>query len=92
MGNLLRASEPAFLLKFDGKMTHEHCPELEDKVIDAMRRYMRLEIDLSEVVEIDHCGLRLVGLLQKVGVVVAASGVVEHASRSLPGTLHSAAL
>ena len=82
----------AFYLKFDGKMTHDVYRELEDRVIDAMRRHEHLEVDLSEVSEIDLCGLHLVGLLQSVGVIVAASSVVEQASKRLMSTLQSATL
>ncbi|MFZ4535293.1 hypothetical protein [Propionivibrio sp.] len=91
MENLTHTGETAFLLKFDGKMTYAFYRELEDRVIDAMRRYKRLEIDLSKVTEIDLCGLHLVGLLLTAGIIVATSDVVERASRSLIGTLHAAA-
>ena len=92
MDDLLQPCETVFQIKFDGKMTFEFYRELEDRVIDAMRRYKNLEIDLSEVNEIDLCGLHLVGLLQSVGVIVAASPVVEQASKGLLSTLHAAAL
>ncbi|MFZ4538588.1 hypothetical protein [Propionivibrio sp.] len=92
MENLLKPNETSFHIKFGGKMTYEFYRELEDKVIDAMRRYNHLEIDLSEVSEIDICGLHLVGLLQRAGVIVATSPVVEQASRGLLSTLHAAAL
>ncbi|MFZ4536013.1 STAS domain-containing protein [Propionivibrio sp.] len=92
MENLLQPSESPFLLKFDGKMTYPFYRELEERVTDAMQRYKCLEIDLSEVSEIDLCGLHLVGLLQSAGVIVAASPIVEQASRNLFSTLRSAAL
>lgn len=92
METISQFCEAAHILKFEGKMTHEFYRELEDKVIDAMRRHKHLAIDLSEVSEIDLCGLHLVGLLQSVGVIVAASPVVEHASRRLLSTLNAAAL
>ena len=92
MNNLPQSRDPAFLLKFDGKMTYAFHQELEEKVIDAMRRYSRLELDLSEVTEIDPCGLHLVGLLLSGGVIVATSNVVEQATKSLLGSLHSAVL
>ncbi len=84
--------EPPFCLKLGGKMTYEFYRELEDNIFNAMRRYSNLEIDLSEVREIDLCGLHLVGLLQSVGVIVAASPVVEHASRRLLTALRASAL
>lgn len=92
MGNSLRSSETAFCLKFGGKMTYEFYRELEDRVIDAMQRYGRLEIDLSEVSEIDLSGIHLIGLLKNVGVIVATSPLVEQASRGLLASLSAAAL
>jgi ABC-type transporter Mla MlaB component len=92
MDNTLHPGETAFHLKFGGKMTYEFYRELEDRVIDAMQRYKRLEIDLSEVSEIDLSGIHLIGLLQNVGVIVATSPVVEQASRSLLASLRAAAL
>lgn len=92
MEDSLQSGETAFYLKFDGKMTYEFYRELEDRVIDAMQRYKRLEIDLSEVSEIDLCGIHLIGLLRNVGVIVATSPVVEQASRGLLASLSAAAL
>lgn len=92
MENSVQSSEAAFPLKFQGKMTYEFYRELEDRVIDAMQRYQRLEIDLSEVSEIDLCGLHLVGLLRSVGVIVAMSPVVEQSSKALLSPLRAAAL
>ncbi|MFZ4535352.1 hypothetical protein [Propionivibrio sp.] len=92
MESLPLERETAFQLKFAGKLTREFYRELEDRVIDAMRRYKKLEVDLSEVIEIDLCGLHLVGLLVSAGVIVATSAVVEQASKNLLGTLNAAAL
>lgn len=89
----LRAGDDApFRLKFDGKMTKEFYKAQEDKVIDAIRLNTKLEIDLSEVTEIDLCGLHLVGLLQSAGVIVATSPIVAETSRRLLSTLYSGAL
>ena len=92
MGCLRAGNDAPFRLKFDGKMTNDYYPALEDKVIDAIRLNQRLEIDLSEVTEIDLCGLHLVGLLQSVGVIVATSPIVAETSRRLLSTLYSGAL
>lgn len=74
-------------LVFDGSMTFTHARELEDRVIEAMRRYEHLEIDLGGVEEIDIFGIHLLGLLQGVGgndaSIVSASPVVEQASARL---------
>jgi hypothetical protein len=37
--------------------------EMADRNIDAMRRYNRLEIDLSVIIEIDQYGLHLTAML-----------------------------
>jgi len=59
--------EHACRLVFDGKLTMEFARELEDRIIDALRRYTRFEIDLSGVDEIDICGIHLLGVLDAVG-------------------------
>jgi hypothetical protein len=92
MQSSLQSGETAFNLKFDGKMTGEFYRQFEDRLIDAMQRYKRLEIDLSGVSEIDLCGIRLIGLLKNVGVIVATSPVVEQASRAGPASFAAAAL
>lgn len=78
----------AFRLKFEGKMTFDVWKDLEARVIDAMRRYKHLEVDLSGVQEIDLCGLHLVGLLRTVGTIVATSPAVEQSSRRLLLSTH----
>ena len=74
-------------LTFAGDMTLEHSAELEDRIIDAMRRYEHLEVDLSGVNGIDYCGIHMLGLLHSVGGkavdIVATSPVVEQALRRL---------
>jgi len=92
MENNGQACEAGFRLKFVGKMTYESYWEQEDRVIDTMRRHKSLEIDLGEVSEIDLCGLHLVGLLHRVGVIVASSPVIEQAARRLLVSHNSAAL
>jgi ABC-type transporter Mla MlaB component len=92
MENRPPAGTTRFYFKLDGKMTYEFYRELEERVANAIRRDQSLEIDLSEVVEIDLCGLHLIGVLQSAGVIVATSPVVEKASRRLLETLNSAAL
>lgn len=84
--------ENASRLKFHGKMTHEFYHEQEDRIIDAMRRHESLEIDLSEVEEVDLCGLHLIGLLKSVGTIVATSPAVALAANRLISSLQSASL
>lgn len=83
-------------LTFAGKMTLAHSEQLEDALIDAMRRYTKLEVDLSGVREIDHCGLHLLGLLHSIAgkevAIVANSPIVEQASRRLLTSLRGASL
>lgn len=88
MEQAIAADNNAFRLKFEGKMTFDVWKDLEERVIDAMRRYKHLEVDLSEVQEIDLCGLHLVGLLRTVGTVVAVSPAVEQSSRRLLASTH----
>ena len=92
MENALQSGDTAFNIKFDGKMTHEFYKELEGRVMDAMRRHKKLAIDLSEVSEIDLCGIHLIGLLKSAGDIVATSPVVEQATRGLLSSLSAAAL
>lgn len=67
-----------------GKVTQEFSAQLEAGIINAMRRYPRLAVDLSGVREIDRCGLRLLELMQNLGGkevdIVATSPAVERAS------------
>ena len=51
-------------LAFDGKMTHEFSVEMEDEIINLMRRHSYLKIDLSAVCEIDSYGILLIDVLQ----------------------------
>jgi ABC-type transporter Mla MlaB component len=63
-----------------GQVTKEHSAILEAGILYAMRRYSRLQVDLSGVAEIDGNGLRLLQLMQSLGGesvdIVAASPVV----------------
>lgn len=72
-----------FRLIFDGSMTMDFANQLEDRILDAMRKYRHLEVDLSGVREIDLCGIHLIRLLQTVGGkavdFVATSPIVERA-------------
>lgn len=62
----LIAKENACRLIFEGRLTFEFARELEDNIIDALRRYTQFEIDLSGVQEIDLCGIHLLGVLDAV--------------------------
>lgn len=53
-------------LVFEGSLTIEFARELEDRIIDALRRYTEFEVDLSGVEEIDVCGIHLLGVLEAV--------------------------
>ncbi len=74
-------------LTFDGSITFGFWRELEDKIIDALRRYTHFDVDLSGIREIDLCGLHLLEMLRSVGgknvVIVADSLLVDQASRRL---------
>lgn len=74
-------------LVFAGQVTFAFARELEDRIIDALRRYTRFEVDLSAISEIDLCGLHLLRVLDTVGgdnvKTVADSSLVEQARRQL---------
>ncbi|HEX6735112.1 MAG TPA: STAS domain-containing protein [Azonexus sp.] len=67
-----------------GRITEEFSAQLEAGVVDAMRRYPRLTVDLSGVAEIDHFGVRFLKLMQNLGgkelAIVATSPAVEQAT------------
>lgn len=72
---------------FDGCLTFEHARELEDHVIHALRRFTSFELDLSEVEEIDLCGLHLLQVIFSIcgtkAVLTAGSQILEQASQRL---------
>lgn len=79
-----------FRLILDGSMTIAFANQIEDRILDAMRKYKRLEVDLSGVREIDLCGIHLIRLLQAVGGkavdFIATSPIVEQAVKGLLST------
>ncbi|MBI2277658.1 MAG: STAS domain-containing protein [Dechloromonas sp.] len=76
-------SESDCRLVFEGAMTHEFSRQMEDRVIDLMRRHHCLQVDLAGVEEIDLFGVHLIGVLQNLGGhsvdIIAASPAVERA-------------
>lgn len=74
-------------LVFDGNLTMEFARDLEDRIIDALRRYTHFEIDLSGVREIDICGIHLLGVLDALGgsnvTIVDTSPAVQRAYERL---------
>lgn len=75
-------------ITFTGPMTYEHSREMENQIINAMRRHPRLDVDLSSVDEIDLCGIHLLCMLKSYGGdavhIVATSPTVENALQKLP--------
>jgi ABC-type transporter Mla MlaB component len=75
--------ENACRLVFEGSLTFEFARELEDNIINALRRYTQFELDLSGVCEIDICGIHLLGVLDAVAgkhvEVVDTSPIVKQA-------------
>lgn len=98
MTNALVVGEAEFRLTFNSKMTFEFVAEIEKMMLDALRRYIHIEVDLSKVREIDICGVHLLGFLEsftdKGLVIIATSPVVEQAYERLhrPLCLDKAAL
>lgn len=80
----------------EGCLTFQFARELEDRIIDALRRYSHFELDLSGVREIDLHGLHLLRLLTTVGgdkvATVAGSPVVDQAQRRLLASRRSICL
>ncbi|HJW25060.1 MAG TPA: STAS domain-containing protein [Rhodocyclaceae bacterium] len=87
MNMTLIDQQHACRLVFGGSLTIEFARELEDRIIDALRRYSDFEIDLSGVQEIDVCGIHLLGVLDAVGgshvTVVDSSPAVQRAYERL---------
>lgn len=79
----LLCNESGCRLVFAGRMTIEFARYVEDRIIDALRRYRNFDVDLSAVSEIDLCGVHLLGVLRTIGGagvrIVATSPVVDHA-------------
>lgn len=70
----------------DGRMTSQFSRQIEDRLIDAMRRHPRIELDLSGVEEIDRSGVNHLRQLKRLGgngiAIVASSPVIEHATQT----------
>lgn len=83
-------------LVFEGAMTHEFSRQLEDRVIDLMRRHPSLKIDLSGVCEIDLFGIHFLGVMKNLGGssvdIVAASPIVDRAMTRWPSTSRGTSL
>lgn len=74
-----------------GQVTEQYSAQLEAGILNAMRRYPHLTVDLSGVAEIDRFGIRLLKLMQDLGGkevdIVATSPAVDRASGAhLPST------
>jgi hypothetical protein len=83
MNNALNSGNTPFLLTLKSNMTFEFAGEIEDMILDALRRYTHVQVDLSKVSEIDICGIHLLGLLESFankGVeIIAISPAIEKA-------------
>lgn len=90
MNIMLNSNADGACLILEGAMTHRFSSQLEDRIIDSMRRYSQLRVDLSGVSEIDLCGIHLLGVLRSFGEdavrIVNPSPVVEAALSKLPGS------
>ncbi|HZX32139.1 MAG TPA: STAS domain-containing protein [Rhodocyclaceae bacterium] len=79
--------EHACRIIFGGRLTMDNAVEMEDRIIDALRRYQKFEVDLSGVQEIDVCGIHLLGVLDAVAgtqvKVVDSSPAVQRAYERL---------
>lgn len=79
----LICNERGCRLVFAGRLTIDFARYVEDRIIDALRRYRNFDVDLEAVSEIDLCGVHLLGVLRTIGgagvQIVASSPVVERA-------------
>jgi len=68
-------------LVFEGSMTCKFAREIENSIIDMMRRHPKINVDLSRVHEIDRCGVHLLSVLKSFGgdavKIIATSSEVE---------------
>lgn len=68
-------------LIFEGSMTCKTALDIEKQIINTMRAYRSIDVDLSKVTEIDRHGLHLISFLKRVGgkavKIIAASPTVE---------------
>lgn len=84
----VRQESDGFRMTFSGAMTYEHSREIENQIIDALRRHPHLDVDLSAVDRIDSCGTHLLCMLKSYGgdavSIVATSPSVEDALTHLP--------
>jgi ABC-type transporter Mla MlaB component len=85
----LVCNERGCRLVFAGRLTIDFARYVEDRIIDALRRYRNFDVDLAAVSEIDLCGVHLLGVLRTIGGagvnIVASSPVVEQALAQAPG-------
>lgn len=85
-------SERSCRIVIAGRITEEFSAQLEAGIVDAMRRYPRLTVDLSGVAEIDHFGVRFLRLMQNLGgnelAIVATSPAVERATEKSIAARH----
>lgn len=80
-------------LVFEGALTYEHARDLEDRIIHALRRHARFEVDLSGVSEIDLCGIHLLRILETVAgdnlEIVSEAPLIERTRERLLSTTRS---
>lgn len=96
MNITVTTSEQGCRMIIDGSMTYQFARQMEDRMIDSMRRHPHIEVDLSGVCEIDLHGIHHLQLLQTLGgekvTIVAQSPAVEYASKNLLGGQRGASL
>ena len=76
-----------FRLGFVGALTIANSQDFENELVAALQRYRHLELDLAGVSEIDHYGIHLLVLLNRVAdrevVIASSSPAVDSATRRL---------
>lgn len=74
-------------LIIEGPMTSKNVLDIEKQIIDTMRAYRSIDVDLSKVTEIDRHGIHLINFLKKIGgqavQITAASPAVKLAANTV---------
>jgi anti-anti-sigma regulatory factor len=75
---------------FEGGMICKNSRATERFILDMVKQYRHLKVDLSEVNEIDRCGVHLLAMIKSFGPefveIVATSPVIDVALVHIPAT------
>ena len=81
-------SEDGRRVMFEGSMIYKNSRATERFILDMVCRHRHLKVDLSEVKEIDRCGVHLLAMIKSFGSefieIVATSPVIDVALAHIP--------